>query len=107
MSTHFQSDSLPENWQLMGVSFLPQPLEAEYALVHQMLAARSRAGLTQEAVAAHMGTTKSAVSRLEAAGKHSPSIASLQKYAEAVGCALKIEFVSQSPVIALNKYVRT
>jgi transcriptional regulator with XRE-family HTH domain len=63
-----------------------------------MLAARSRAGLTQEAVAAHMGTTKSAVSRLEAAGKHSPSIASLQKYAEAVGCALKIEFVSQSPV---------
>ena len=42
-------------------------LEVEYALVREMLAARARAGLTQEAVAVSMGTTKSAVSRLEAA----------------------------------------
>ena len=42
-----------------------------------------------------MGTTKSAVSRLEAAGKHAPSVASLKKYAEAVGCKLKIELVPQ------------
>lgn len=68
-------------------------LETEYALAHEMLAARTRAGLTQEAVADLMGTTKSAVSRLEAAGKHTPSVASLKKYAAAVGCMLKIEFV--------------
>jgi ribosome-binding protein aMBF1 (putative translation factor) len=68
-------------------------LEVEYALVRQMLSARSRAGLTQEAVAARMSTTKSAISRLEAAGKHAPSVASLKRYAEAVGCKLKIELV--------------
>ena len=70
-------------------------LEVEYALAREMLSARSRAGLTQEAVAIRMGTTKSAVSRLEASGKHAPSVASLRKYAQAVGCELKIEFVSR------------
>lgn len=70
-------------------------LEAEYALAHEMLSARTRAGLTQEAVADRMGTTKSAVSRLEGAGKHAPSVASLKKYADAVGCKLKIRFISQ------------
>ena len=70
-------------------------LEGEYALAREMLSARTRAGLTQEAVALLMGTTKSAVSRLEASGKHAPSVASLKKYAEALGCTLKIEFVPQ------------
>src|SRR4030066_1047611 len=70
-------------------------LETEYALAHEMLSARTRAGLTQEAVADRMGTTKSAVSRLEGAGKHAPSVASLKKYADAVGCTLKIEFIPQ------------
>lgn len=68
-------------------------LETEYALTHEMLTARMRAGLTQEAVADRMGTTKSAVSRLEGAGKHAPSMASLKRYADAVGCTLKIEFI--------------
>jgi DNA-binding XRE family transcriptional regulator len=71
-------------------------LEVEYALAHEMLSARTRAGLTQEAVADRMGTTKSAVSRLEGAGKHAPSMASLKKYADAVGCTLKIEFISRT-----------
>ena len=51
--------------------------------------------MAQEAVADRMGTTKSAVSRLEGAGKHAPSVASLKKYADAVGCTLKIEFIPQ------------
>ena len=54
-------------------------LETEYALAHEMLSARTRAGHTREAVAIRMGTTKSAVSRLESAGKHAPSVASLKK----------------------------
>lgn len=74
-----------------------EALEVEYALAHEMLSARARAGLTQEAVAARMGTTKSAVSRLEAAGKHAPSVASLKKYAAAVGCTLKIELIPAAP----------
>ncbi len=70
-----------------------EALEAEYALANAMLSARTRAGLTQDAVAASMGTTKSAVSRLETGGRHAPSVASLSKYAQAVGCTLRIELV--------------
>ena len=71
-------------------------LAEEYALAREMLAARSRSGLTQEAVAELMGTTKSAVSRLEAGGKHAPSLTTLKKYAHAVGCRLEIKLVPDS-----------
>ena len=67
--------------------------EKEYLLVREMLSARSKSGLTQEAVAELMGTTKSAVSRLESAGKHAPSLTTLKKYAQAVGCNLEIKLV--------------
>ena len=70
-----------------------EDLEGEYRLTREMLAARSKHGLTQEAVAELMGTTKSAVSRLEAAGKHAPSLTTLKKYARAVGCRLEIKLV--------------
>jgi len=69
-------------------------LEEEYRLIREMLSARSKSGLTQEAVAELMGTTKSAVSRLESGGKHVPSIITLKKYAKAVGCNLEIKLVS-------------
>ena len=68
-------------------------LELEYKVADQMLKARSRAGLTQDAVAERMGTTKSAVSRLESAGKHAPSLATLKRYARAVGCELQVRLV--------------
>jgi DNA-binding XRE family transcriptional regulator len=68
-------------------------LEEEYRLTREMLAARSKFGLTQEAVAELMGTTKSAVSRLEAASKHAPSLTTLKKYARAVGCRLEIKLI--------------
>jgi DNA-binding XRE family transcriptional regulator len=70
--------------------------EEEYSLIREMLNARSRFGLTQEAVAELMGTTKSAVSRLESAGKHVPSLITLKKYAQAVGCRLEIKLVPNS-----------
>jgi DNA-binding XRE family transcriptional regulator len=68
----------------------------EYTLTREMLGARSRFGLTQETVAELMGTTKSAVSRLEAVGKHAPSLTTLKKYAQAVGCRLEIKLVPTS-----------
>ncbi len=76
-----------------GFAAAYQALDIEYAIVNEMLSARRRAGLTQEVVAQRMGTTKSAISRLEAAGKHAPSLASLKKYAAAVGCTLRVEMV--------------
>ena len=70
-------------------------LAVEYAIAGEMLAARARAGLTQETVATRMGTSKSTVSRLESAGKHAPSLASLKRYAAAVGCKIEIRLIPQ------------
>ena len=66
----------------------------EFALLDELLRARQRAGLTQAEVAERMGTMPPAIARLEAGGgskKHSPSIATLRKYAQAVGCRLEIK----------------
>ena len=60
----------------------------EGALLDALLKARHAAGLTQAQVAKRMGTQAPAVARLEralATGKHSPSIATLRKYAKACG----------------------
>ena len=65
----------------------------EFALLDELLKARRRAGLTQAEVAARMGTKTPAVARLEAGGgsrQHSPSVATLRRYARAVGCRLEI-----------------
>ena len=70
-------------------------LALDYHVAGQMLKARSRAGMTQDAVAERMGTTKSAISRLESAGKHAPSLATLKRYASAVGCELQVRLVRQ------------
>ena len=71
-------------------------MEDEFALFDEFLKARRHAGLTQAEVAVRMGTKPPAVARIEAGGgskKHSPSIATLRRYAAAVGCKLKIELV--------------
>lgn len=78
-----------------GFSEAYDALEFEYRVAGQLLEARAKAGLTQDAVAERMGTTKSAISRLEAAGKHTPSLATLQRYARAVGCDLQVKLVPQ------------
>jgi ribosome-binding protein aMBF1 (putative translation factor) len=49
-----------------GVKKAYDALEEEYAALHTMLEARLAAGLTQADIAKRMGTTVSAVSRLEA-----------------------------------------
>ena len=76
-----------------GFSGAYNALALEYQVAGQMLRARSRAGLTQDAVAERMGTTKSAISRLESASKHAPSLATLKRYAHAVGCELQVKLV--------------
>jgi len=66
----------------------------EGALLDLLLKARQEAGLTQAQVAERMGTLPPAVARLEralATGKHSPSLATLRKYARAVGKKLVLD----------------
>jgi len=66
----------------------------EFALLDEFLKARTERGLTQAQVAEKIGTTQSAVARMESGrGKHSPSIATLTRYAEALGCTLEIRLV--------------
>lgn len=90
---HDHDEFLRRAFKRKGFAEAYDDLADEYLLVRELLAARSRAGLTQEEVAGSMGTTKSAVSRLEAAGKHSPSVMTLKKYAKAVGCEVEIRLV--------------
>ena len=66
----------------------------EYGFLDEFLKARSEQGLTQAQVAEKIGTTQSAVARMESGkGKHSPSLATLSKYAEALGCKLEVKLI--------------
>lgn len=61
-----------------------------------ILAARREAGLTQAEVAERMGTKAPAVARLEQAlvtGRPSPSLATLNRYARALGKKLEVRLV--------------
>ena len=74
-------------------------LAEEFALFDALVKARQQAGLTQTEVAERMGTKTPAVARLEAGGgrqHHAPSLATLRKYAAAVGCRLEVKLVPLS-----------
>ena len=68
-----------------------EALEEEFALATALIKARADAGLTQEEIARRMGTTQSAVARLEG-GKSRPSTTTLAKFAKATGTRLRVSF---------------
>ena len=68
-----------------------EALEEEFALATALIKARADAGLTQEEIARRMGTTQSAVARLEG-GKSRPSTTTLAKFAKATGARLRVSF---------------
>ena len=89
-------------------------LENKFALFDELIRARKRAGLTQAEVAKRMGTKTPSVARLEAGGgnkQHSPSIATLNKYAKAVGCRLEIKLfpstIMSKQLLRHNKSLET
>lgn len=61
-------------------------LEQEFAFLDEVLKARASAGLTQ---------AQSAIARLES-GLARPSVATLQRYASALGCRIEIKLVNAS-----------
>ena len=72
-------------------------LDEEFQFLDEFLKARTAAGVTQTEIAERIGTTQSAVARLESGrGKHSPSIATLEKYAHALGCRLELRLVNET-----------
>jgi transcriptional regulator with XRE-family HTH domain len=72
-------------------------LAEEFAFLDEVLKARAASGLTQAEVAELVGTTQSAIARLESpSSSHSPSVVTLQKYARALGCRVEIKFVKDT-----------
>ena len=72
-------------------------LNEEFSFLDEFLKARSIAGITQAEVARRIGTTQSAIARLESGrGKHSPSLATLRKYACVLGYRLEVRLVRES-----------
>jgi ribosome-binding protein aMBF1 (putative translation factor) len=67
-------------------------LAPEFAVAKVLIAARMAAKLTQGEVAQRMGTSQSAVARMEA-GRTLPSTSSLIKFARATGRKLSIDLV--------------
>jgi len=65
-------------------------LEEEFALARELIGARARAKLSQAEVARRMGTSQSAVARMES-GRALPSTSSLVKYAKATGHKVQIK----------------
>jgi transcriptional regulator with XRE-family HTH domain len=71
-------------------------LDEEFALLDVFLKARASAGITQAQVAERIGTTQSVIARLESGrGKPSPSLSTLRKYAQALGCRLELKLVNE------------
>ena len=74
---------------------LPQAyprVDEELTLIEALIRARTAARLTLEQLAGRLGTTQSAVARLEG-GRVSPSFATLRRYAAATGTRLIVGLV--------------
>jgi ribosome-binding protein aMBF1 (putative translation factor) len=67
--------------------------DGEYAVVEALIRARTKAKMSQTDLARKLGTTQSAVARLEG-GRVSPTVATLRRYAEATGSKLEINLVA-------------
>ena len=87
-------EALHRRWMKRpGFAAAYDALADEFAALGELLRARQQAGLTQAQVAARMGIAQATVARLEASAgscKHAPSVATLRRYADAVGCELHL-----------------
>lgn len=76
-------------------------LADEFAALAELVRARQHAAMTQADVAQRMGIAQASVARLESSAgsrKHAPSMATLRRYADAVGCELRITLAPVSKV---------
>jgi DNA-binding XRE family transcriptional regulator len=68
-----------------------EALEEEFVLAAALIDARSQSNLTQDQIAERMGTSRTAVVRLEG-GKGNPSLNTLRRFADATGTKLRVSF---------------
>lgn len=92
MTKRLRADALHRKWlKEPACRAAYRALEGEFALAAAMIAARSRAGLTQAALARRMKTTQTVIARLEG-GRAKPSTRTLERFARATGNRLRISF---------------
>ncbi len=85
-------DELHQEWlNRPGYKAEYDALAEESGIASALIAARARAGLTQEQVAERMRTTQTVIARLES-GRNKPSTRTLERFAEATGSRLRISF---------------
>jgi transcriptional regulator with XRE-family HTH domain len=60
-------------------------------VAREVILLRTRAGISQDELARRVGTSKSAIARLES-GRHQPTVETLRRVAEALGTTLVIGF---------------
>ena len=70
-------------------------LEPEFAIIHAMVEARNRSGLTQKQLSERTGTTQGDISKIEN-GNGNPSLRTLRRLASAMDMQLKLEFLPAS-----------
>lgn len=93
------AEATRERWMKRpGFAVAYDTLADEFATLSELLHARHLAGMTQADVATSMGVAQATVARLESSAgsrKHAPSIATLRRYADAVGCELHITLAAK------------
>ena len=98
MRTYIPVSESAERW-MKNPKFVAayNALEEEFALASALIEARANAEMTQEQVAAAMGTTQAVVARLEG-GKTMPSTRTLERFAKATRTKLRISFEPERKV---------
>jgi len=66
-------------------------LEPEYAIIHAMIEARNKSGLTQKELSERTGINQGDISRIER-GSANPSLNTLKKLAEGMNMTLQLVF---------------
>ena len=79
-------------------------LAPEFEVANKLVRARSRAGLSQKQIATLMGTTQSAIARIES-GKIALRTDTIQRYAAAIGYRAELKLTRTRKPVATNKTV--
>ena len=97
MGTNF-NDFLREQLQDPELRQEFEALQPEHAVIQAMIDARRSSGLTQKELSQRTGIAQGDISRLEN-GNANPSIRTLQRLANGMGMALKVEFVPSAAAV--------
>lgn len=91
MSTNFR-DALSEEMKNPDFVSAWNELEPEFQIINAMLDARKERNITQKQLSELTGIAQADISKLEN-GTANPSVKTLQRLANGMGMAVKIEFV--------------